>query len=115
MGKNAFSKGINQKLFHALGGASLPMLSHFMLVSYSITRFMFCTGLFFSQWLTDYIFSGLSHAANATSEFRFINQRNPIIIGREDDNGKRMEALEELFEQGPGTIYMSSNFNFNER
>ena len=52
--------------------------------------------------MTTYVYVGLSQAANATSEFRFINQRNPIIIGPEDDGGKRMEALEDLFEQGPG-------------
>lgn len=43
----------------------------------------------------------LAANSGAITEFRFLNQRNPILIGHADDGGTRQEALYELFEAGP--------------
>jgi len=43
----------------------------------------------------------LASSANAVTEFRFLNQKNPIIIGRPDGEDTRKELLSDLFEAGP--------------
>ena len=45
---------------------------------------------------------GLASEANAVTEFRFINQRNPIVVGRPDDGEQmRKDIIQGLFDAGP--------------
>ena len=85
----------NHQIFYCAYLPSFPPLQHHRSKIINCTRWSELTNaLEFHAELSD--------QANAVSEFRFINQRNPIIIGREDSEGKRKDALYELFEQGPG-------------
>mmetsp|Transcript_4758 Transcript_4758/g.4898 ORF Transcript_4758/g.4898 Transcript_4758/m.4898 type:complete len:304 (+) Transcript_4758:111-1022(+) len=59
-----------------------------------------------SRWaeLTDSLrfHAALAEAARAPTEFRLLNNANPIMLGIGDDNGQRHHMLLDLLEQSPG-------------
>ena len=44
----------------------------------------------------------LSEAAHAPSEFRLLNNAEPVLVGKNDDNGSGLELIKEILDDSPG-------------
>ena len=44
----------------------------------------------------------LSEVSHAPSEFRLLNNAEPVLVGKNDDNGSGLELLNEILEDSPG-------------
>ena len=44
----------------------------------------------------------LSEAAHAPSEFRLLNNAEPVLVGKNDDNGSGLALINEIFDDSPG-------------